>query len=583
MTLNYENETLTDPTDIANAFNDHYLTIGQKTTNDIPNVDDQIENDPPQYDHPQFTLHHTTEQHVIDIMSKLNRNKASDIYKIKPTMVRDLTPILATIITPILNEAIDKHEYPDSLKVTKLIELYKKKNKHLPENYRPISLLPIIAKIFDTIINNQIMNHLTTHNIISPTQYAFRPNSSTTLALQTIINNIHKQKSKRKPTLAIYVDLSKAYDTISHNKLIHKLKHEFNFTDETTLFFRSYLTNRKQTTYTTHAHSNPGIITHGIPQGSTLSTTFFLLYINNIINTVPRSKVYTYADDTTLIITADTADDLQRLAQSELNSLITYFHSNNLVPNPTKTNYTTFHPIPSPPNFSLHINDTTLQQNTAAPLLGVTIQHQIHKHTHTVTNIVRKLQPTIQKLKYAKQFLTTNTMTQLYYTHAYPHLIGSITIWGTNDPKKEYIQPLIRTQKKIIRMIKNKPPRTHTKPLMIELKLLNIPNLYIYRVSKEVHQYIHPIKPKNRPEHNHNYQSVSQIHQHNTRLAANNHQFIPNPNQYKKNAEPAHTAEYLNQRYTAVWNALPQGVRDTAVPTIFAAKLKEHLLEQQKL
>jgi len=286
---------------------------------------------------------------------------------------------------------------------------------------------------------------------------------------------------------------------------------------------------------------------------------------------------------TPLIIIADTTDDLQRLAQSELSNLITYFHNNNLVPNPTKTNYTTFYPTPPPPNFSLNINNTTLQQNTEAPLLGVIVQHQIHKHTHTVTNIIRKLQPIIQKLKYAKQFLTTNIMKQLYYTHAYPHFIGSIAIWGTNDPKKEYIQPLIRTQKKIIRMIKNKPPRTHTKPLLNELELLTIPNLYIYRVSKEVHQYIHPTKPKNRPEHNHNYQPVSQIHQHNTRLAASNHQFIANPNQYKQHAEPAHTTEYLNQRYTAIWNALPQRVRDTAAPTIFATKLKEHLLEQQKL
>ena len=77
-------------------------------------------------------------------------------------------------------------------------------------------------------------------------------------------------------------------------------------------------------------------ITHGIPQGSTLSTTFFLLYINNIIQTVPKSTVYTYADDTTLIVTAETVADLEALAQSELNNLITYFHDNNLVPNPTK-------------------------------------------------------------------------------------------------------------------------------------------------------------------------------------------------------------------------------------------------------
>ena len=81
-------------------------------------------------------------------------------------------------------------------------------------------------------------------------------------------------------------------------------------------------------------------ITHGIPQGSTLSTTFFLLYINDIINTV-QSKVYTYADDTTLVITAANKTELQELAQKDINSIIHYFHANNLVPNAKKTNYTT--------------------------------------------------------------------------------------------------------------------------------------------------------------------------------------------------------------------------------------------------
>ena len=92
-----------------------------------------------------------------------------------------------------------------------------------------------------------------------------------------------------------------------------------------------------------NAQSDTQTITHGIPQGSTLSTTLFLLYINNIVKTVPNSTVYTYADDTTLIITAKTMTDLQTLSQTELNSLIKYFHTNNLVPNPTKTQYTIFH------------------------------------------------------------------------------------------------------------------------------------------------------------------------------------------------------------------------------------------------
>ena len=120
---------------------------------------------------------------------------------------------------------------------TKAIEVYKAKDKMLPVNYRPISLLPIIAKVLDTLLNNQLMTHLTNNNIISPTQYAFRPNSSTTLALQSIINRLHHNSHQHSPTLAIYVDLSKAYDTISYRKLINKLRTEFNFTPGTLNFF----------------------------------------------------------------------------------------------------------------------------------------------------------------------------------------------------------------------------------------------------------------------------------------------------------------------------------------------------------
>ena len=147
------------------------------------------------------------------------------------------------------------------------------------------------------------MTHCLKHNIIASTQYAFRPNSNTSLALQTILDKLNKHISKNQPTLAIYLDLSKAYDTISHKKLLHKLQHSFNFNANTISFLTSYFTNRSQTLHTDHTESNPQIITDGIPQGSTLSTTLFILYINDIATTTKHS-IYTYADDTTLIITA---------------------------------------------------------------------------------------------------------------------------------------------------------------------------------------------------------------------------------------------------------------------------------------
>jgi hypothetical protein len=577
--LLYENYTFTDPTHIACALNDHYITIGDKTANTIPqDHDDHIENDSNKSDHPPFTLRHITITETTKTMNKINPNKASDIYKIKPAIIKDLAPYLAPILTTLFNTSIDENEYPDALKYTKVIEIYKDKLKILPANYRPISLLPIIAKILDTLLNNQLMDHLLKHSIISPTQYAFRPDSSTTLALQTITNHLHYNTNQRKPTLAIYIDLSKAYDTISHKKLISKLRDEFNFTPDTAQFFESYFHNRQQTTHTQHAHSATETITHGIPQGSTLSTTFFLLYINNIIQTVPRSKVFTYADDTTLIITAETVAELQALAQSELSNLISYFHSNNLVPNPTKTNYTVFHPRTTTNDFLLTINDITLKQNKHAKLLGIVMQND-HKHQQTITRTIKKLHPAAQSLRYATKLLPRQTMVQLYYAHVFPHLIQCLSIWGTDDKTNTYVQPLIKMQKKLIRIMANQPPRTHTKPIMLTHRILNITNLYIQRVCLEIHPFIHQTKQPTRPEHDHTYIPVSAIHDHHTRHSHQQHQYIPNPNQYGKNKEP--TIAHLTQKYTEIWNTLPQEHRSTSNFHSFKLDLKTYLLKKQ--
>ena len=128
-------------------------------------------------------------------------------------MLKSLTPTIAPILTSLYHQAIaiEEHIYPDALKFTKLIALFKKDKRNDPKNYRPISLIPIIGKILDKIINDQLMNHLIKHNILSRTQYAFRPNSSTSMALQTIIDKLQHHINKKQPTLAIYLDLSTSH------------------------------------------------------------------------------------------------------------------------------------------------------------------------------------------------------------------------------------------------------------------------------------------------------------------------------------------------------------------------------------
>ena len=528
---------------------------------------------------PPFEIRPVTLEEVLKVMRNLNANKAADIHKVSPALLKDLTTYIAPHLVRLYNQAIQEHYYPDALKITKVIEIYKAKETNMPSNYRPISLLPIIAKVLDSLLNSQIMKYLLDHKLISTTQYAFRPHSSTSTALQTILNDIHRHRLRRHPTIAIYIDLSKAYDTVSHEKLLHKLKHNFNFSTDTVAFIASYFRNRRQTTHTQHAESSFQTITHGIPQGSTLSTTFFLIYINDILKTVPSSTVYTYADDTTLIVTAPTMEALQKLAQSELTSLINYFYTNNLVPNATKTVYSIFYPR-TPSLLELKVNDITLDQEKKVKLLGIMMQNDL-KHHSTVRNIIKKLQPTIQSFRYANKFLPTKQMLNLYNSQILPHLMYAVTIWGSSTLNKTYLQPLFRTQKKIVRLIKNAPPRTHTRPLFNELQILNIYNLYKLRVCVEMHPFIYPQAQLNRPDNIHNYRHIAQVHEHNTRHAAKRHLQIPNPFQYSTTRTPTHTMDTLTRDYSHIWNSMPLSIRNTQSLQNFKTQLKAHLLEVQ--
>eukprot|EP00732_Lithocolla_globosa_P005086 Lithocolla_globosa_v1_NODE_5025_length_1317_cov_8.157686.p1 type:complete len:327 gc:universal NODE_5025_length_1317_cov_8.157686:268-1248(+) len=314
-----------------------------------------------------------------------------------PAMVRRLNDVLTPIITTTFNNCVTQGRYPTHLTITRIAAIYKNKGHPSdPQFYRPISILPIIAKIFDTIINDQLMSHLLTHNILSKYNYAFRQQSDTTLALHTILDHLLQSTSKQQPTIAIFIDLTKAYDTISHTKLLDKLQHSYNFDPTTLALFTSYFTNRRQSTHTPYAHSSFQTITTGIPQGSTLSTTLFLLYINDIHLSTTHGQDYLYADDITYIATSTTVDLLQQHTQKDIDSLLHYLASNHLVPSPDKTTFTTFYPKTTQP---IHpILNTPIKHHDTTQLLGIRLQRN-YKHNEHATKIISKLRRTAYLLR----------------------------------------------------------------------------------------------------------------------------------------------------------------------------------------
>ena len=189
--------------------------------------------------------------------------------------------------------------FPDSFKISKIILLFKMGDSSLLSNYRPISLLPTISKIFERILYNQLYEYFNSNNLLAEQQYGFRSNHSTEYAAVKFVDHISKEMESGNTPAALYIDLSKAFDTLSFDILLYKLTH-YGIKDNAFKLLKSYLTDRKQFVVFNNQNSETTDITTGIPQGSILGPLFFSICINDLISVSDKLKFAMYADDTTI-------------------------------------------------------------------------------------------------------------------------------------------------------------------------------------------------------------------------------------------------------------------------------------------
>ena len=237
--------------DIANSFNRFFVNVGKSMAEKLPDFEGTIHS--PSVDN-SFVLCETNSEEIHKLIDQLNENKSSREDDIPVRILKLSSAVICDLLAFIYNHCVFLGVYPSLLKIAKVIPLYKKGSKDDCTNYRPISLLMHINKVFEKLIHKRLYSFLKKNKVLNQNQYGFRKNSSTAFAIYDLIENKLKNLDENLYTCALYVDLSKAFDTVNHQLLLQKLNH-YGICGVPLELFQSYLSNRKQYTYVNGSRS----------------------------------------------------------------------------------------------------------------------------------------------------------------------------------------------------------------------------------------------------------------------------------------------------------------------------------------
>ncbi len=489
VTFQINNTPVTDRQEAAEAFNNFFSKIGLQTSNNVPNVNTNFKSFMPHPMPHSFFLEPVSPLDIINITSKLKNKTSSGHDSISTKLLKATINEIIDPLTHIINQSFETGIVPKDMKIAKVIPIYKSSDKSLLKNYRPISLLPAFSKIIEKLMFNKITTFFNSKNLFYEHQYGFRANHSTIHPILHLLNQCAESTNHPHPeyTLAIFCDLSKAFDVISHDILLSKLD-SYGIRGIANQWFKSYLSNRVQYVEIEGLKSSYSEIKCGVPQGSILGPLLYLIYVNDIGFSC-NGKILSFADDTTIYVSDSNIDHLYANANILINCLFEWFCSNRLSLNANKTKYIVIRP-PSLrgdiSNTNICIQDTQLHRignecnEKAVKFLGILIDENLTWKEH-LSHINKKISRALFSLKQVKHVLPKRCMKTLYYSLIHPHLSYGILAWGNST--QSALRQTTLLQKRAIRLINNAKYNSHTDPLFRGSRVMKLIDLLEYQAS----------------------------------------------------------------------------------------------------
>ena len=473
---------------------------------------------------------------------------------------------VAPAVSDIINLSIKSGEYPEALKIAKVLPIFKKGDPSLASNYRPISVLSCINKIFEKIISKRIYNFLEKYNILYEFQYGFRQGHSTSHALVEIVDKIKFAMDNNEMTCGIFLDLSKAFDTVNHEILLNKLDH-YGIRGPTLKLLKSYLSNRKQFVKIGKFKSELRQISCGVPQGSVLGPLLFILYINDLHKACSLGNTRIFADDTNIFFKCKNTDEITSKGNEIMLHLNKWFIANKLTLNSEKSNFVIFRSnrkgITNLPE-EIKFENSTIKRAKSVKYLGVILDEHLNWNEH-ISDVCNKLKRYFKTFYCIRRYIKIEQIKTIYYALIYSRINYGITVYGSaNKTKLARIQTL---QNKLLKVLLAKRYRYSTNHLHNELNILKVSDISKVDTLTFVHNYFNNKLPK---VFNNYYNVFSNIHNINTR-ESDKHILIS-----RHNSNFGHST--MKIRGAKLWNTTDTIIKSTKNAKNFRKQLKGSIL-----
>lgn len=483
-TINYKNVKYDSPLEIAEAFSDYFFN-----TDVIPDADYQL----PLSRLPQsFFLFPTTCQEVHDVIRNLNTTSAGPD-GISPTNVKIIAHAVSDILSSIINLAFKTGIFPVELKSGKVVPVLKKGDRTQIFNYRPICIIPFFSKVFEKLLENRLSKYLHKFQVLSLSQFGFRQDYSTELALLSLTEKLKRAIDKGLYAGSVFIDFTKAFDTINHYILFLKLE-AIGVTGPALMLIKNYLLNRSQVVSLSGFQSTPKVTNIGVPQGSILGPLLFIIYINDLPTSLTTSESLLYADDTTIINTDKCLRSLTQKLNNDLSSLTAWCFHNKLQINPTKTKFVVFHSHQREHNHipPIFINQFAIEADEEATFLGIQLDRNLKFLSH-IALLRRKMAYGIRVLLKARDIFSQPTLLSLYYAFIHSHLNYCITSWGnTYSSHLVFLQTM---QNQSIRILTHSHHRCNAIALLQANNILTVCDTFKYKLGILLYKQINNLLP----------------------------------------------------------------------------------------